>query len=173
MSNATSFTNVGKLNVRSLENNLIILWCIGLKQENGAPPLKTGFPCSKTGAKIVNPCERKTTTLSNYDRVAVCSNSRSNFTDCKYCLIKLLFTLTFSEIGKPTYLLTYAYSPTRGMGHRQQHANGFGPGPVSQLGSNCSLSLNSLPLGPFSKCSWIYPSFSFPGGSRSGPGVYI
>ena len=64
-----------------------------------------------------------------------------------------------------TYLLTYAYSPAGGIGHRQQHTNGFGPGPVSKLGSNSSLYLDSLPLGSFSKCSWVYPSFSFPGGS--------
>ena len=70
-----------------------------------------------------------------------------------------------------TYLLTYAYSPAGGIGHRQQHANRFGPGPVFQLGFNCSPSLDSLPLGPFSKCSWVYISFSFPGGSRSGPDV--
>ena len=68
----------------------------------------------------------------------------------------------------PTHLCLFA---RWGMDHRQQHANGFGPGPVSQLGYNCSPSPDSLSLGPSSKCSWVYPSFSFPGGSRSGPCV--
>ena len=76
------------------------------------------------------------------------------------CYIKHLKYNAAEMLDLLTYLCLFA---RWGMGHRQQHANGFGPGPVAQLGSNCS-----LPLGPFSKCFWVYSPFSFPWGSRSG-----
>ena len=84
------------------------------------------------------------------------------------CMVKVIKR---GSLPKCNLSSSYAYLPAGSKGHRQPDANGFGPGPVSQLDYNCNPSVDSLPLGPFSKSSLVYPSFSFPGGFRSGPGV--
>ena len=46
----------------------------------------------------------KTVTLLKHDRIAICSNRVTYFTNCKQRLYKLLFTLTFSGKTKSTIL---------------------------------------------------------------------